>query len=373
MLFAVIGSPGAIFDVNRFRFPREIFVVFGCLIPFQLILLITMSGGIDSVGTASAALVNFMVLPIIILLVWRRWYTDDMLLLILRTLRFCVYAAAIYGLFLFFCKLLTGKLLEITFLTISGAQTGLIEDKDNLRGGLVMKLVSTYNNGNIYGAATILLLPIFDCIESKRVHKMILRAALLLTLSRTAWFGILLDQALTSGSHLIGASRYLPKVNVRSLKSVLLSLCVVFGITAFVVGLAWWLPNGIAMLADQSLSGRSEQLEIIHSFSLLPSGSYSGFSEMVFLSALRQFGLVGFLSTLILFLCPVGFGLVDKEIYASPIRKAAVKGLFLYFAMAWIDGAIDLIPVMAFYWFVVALAIYGKNSPSIRSSRLLMT
>ena len=60
-----------------------------------------------------------------------------------------------------------------------------------------------------------------------------------------------------------------------------------------------------------------------------------------------------------LFASPLWFSTIDPTIRDCPIRTAAVKGLILYFAIAWIDGAIEYIPVMAFYWFVMAVAIYG--------------
>jgi len=58
---------------------------------------------------------------------------------------------------------------------------GTLDSKYNSRQGGLSKLISTYNNGNQYGVATLLLLPLFDAFEHSRFRKLVVRAALVLT------------------------------------------------------------------------------------------------------------------------------------------------------------------------------------------------
>ena len=255
-------------------------------------------------------------------------------------------------------------MIEIPYLTVNAADVGLLETEKHIdRGGLI-KLFSTYNNGNIYGIATLLLLPIYDCIEQRKVNRLLVRAALILTLSRTVWVGLVLEQAISTAESVVFLCRNFPIIRTRALVKSLGGVALIVTIIGAVVSLAFLSPLGATFLTDSSLGGRADQLHILHGFSLLPTGPYSGFSEMVFLAALRELGFVGFVLMLLLFLCPLSFAFVDKGLLEKPLRRAAVKGLLLYSAVAWIDGAIDYIPVMAIYWFVVVVAIYGCDYQS---------
>ena len=129
---------------------------------------------------------------------------------------------------------MTGKMIEIPYLTVNIADYGLDENKYNLRFGFLMKLVSTYSNGNVYGAATVILLPLFDQIESKKAFRALVRVALFLTLSRTAWFALIFDMLLTSWPALRKTVLDLPVVVPRKLRKLFsrsgyLRNCCVFG------------------------------------------------------------------------------------------------------------------------------------------------
>ena len=52
------------------------------------------------------------------------------------------------------------------------------------------KLISTYNNGNIFGVCTLMLFPIFYKNTKSKLKIFIVVLALLLTLSRTVWIGL---------------------------------------------------------------------------------------------------------------------------------------------------------------------------------------
>ena len=97
---------------------------------------------------------------------------------------------ALYGIVLFVYKIVTGDWIEIPFLTINYGDVGLMDYKHINRGGDIFKLISTYNNGNIYGVCMLMLLPFYEQCEDKGWKTLIVKASLVLTLSRTVWIGL---------------------------------------------------------------------------------------------------------------------------------------------------------------------------------------
>ena len=96
-----------------------------------------------------------------------------------------------YGIFLFFYKLGTGSFIEIPYLTVNAGDLGELEGKSIDRGG-IFKLISTYNNGNVYGISILILLPLYAHLE-KRLSRVLTVKASLVFLRRfaeadeTAW------------------------------------------------------------------------------------------------------------------------------------------------------------------------------------------
>jgi hypothetical protein len=58
-------------------------------------------------------------------------------------------------------------------------------------------------------------------------------------------------------------------------------------------------------------------------------------------------------------LAPCVFSLNAKSAY----RKSFLAGVVLYIVLAMSDGAIMFIPVMAFFWFMVSMAISRTSFP----------
>src|SRR5690606_38415621 len=85
---------------------------------------------------------------------------------LLRALRAAVLLVSVYGIFLFFYKLLTGSFIEIPYLTVNAGDVGEMEGKSIDRGG-IFKLISTYNNGNVYGISMLILLPLYAYLEPR--------------------------------------------------------------------------------------------------------------------------------------------------------------------------------------------------------------
>ena len=358
-IFATIATPFAILDTRQLRFSPLTLFVLCCLFPFQCSLLLSMLHGVESIGAAFSTIISFFIFPVIFLLLWRPWYRERLQMRTLNAVRICIYLAALFGVAMFIMRLVAGKTLEIPLLTVNLADYGQIEDKDNLRYNLIMKLVSTYNNGNVYGAATLILLPMFDFLEPNRWRKVLVRLALLLTLSRTAWIGLIVERLLVIWPSLVAIALRLPVISVRRIRQFAIPAAAISVILLLVILLAVSMPGGFGMLTDTSLGGRVASLNAITAVSLFPSQSFSGFGEMVYPTALGQLGITGLIAILILFFCPLGLGFIDRTIHRSGLRQAAIRGLLLYAIIAWSDGAIEFIPVMCFYWFTMAIAIHG--------------
>ena len=77
-----------------------------------------------------------------------------------------------------------------------------------------------------------------------------------------------------------------------------------------------------------------------------------------------NFGLLGLLAFVLLMISPLLLLLIDLSALRSPTRRAALHGLVLYSLIAWVDGAIHLIPVMAFYWFTYMIYLFGWPNES---------
>ena len=67
--------------------------------------------------------------------------------------------------------------------------------------------------------------------------------------------------------------------------------------------------------------------------------------------------------------------MVDSSALKSPYRRAALKGLMLYSFLAWVDGAFNFIPTMAFYWFVYMIYLFGWPAahPAPQESAVVLT
>ena len=88
-------------------------------------------------------------------------------------------------------------------------------------------------------------------------------------------------------------------------------------------------------------------------------GSVSSISEIIYSSALAQFGILGGLFFTLVFLFPIVLYASSIRIRRSVMRTAAFKGLMIYMIVACADGALNLIPTMAFYWFTYMVMLEG--------------
>jgi len=332
-------------------------VVVGSVIPFATAFIYSgVTNGVISPSYAFSSFVGLCVLPPIFLLIYPAflpWINGERFA---RTLCLCMLVAALWGIFLFFWHPLTGHLIEIPYLTVNADDYGLIEKTKHINRGFFLKLISTYNNGNLYGVATLILLPLFDVLEPKRWKRNTLKLALVLTLSRTVWAGMILMEVLSFVR--IGGKTVQTFPRVSFGPAVKKGLIIVSTVALVLIGLVLE-SQDLSYLFDKQLGGRAGSLNAFSNPTLLPAHPVGAFSEIVYASALTEYGVVGLLSVLLIFTLPVFLVLVNPGSMQSPIRRAALKGIIMYMVMAALDGALNLIPVMVFYWFAYMIFLEG--------------
>ncbi len=360
--YALIGATAIPAVVVRMlvlplAFRPSALIAFGAVIPFQVLMYYSARvNGVDGIGSLISDVAGFVLLPFVFLLVYPAFLPGIDAARLGKYLRFCVLAAALWGIFLFFWRPIFGFYIEIPLLTVNLADYGQLEATKHINRGAFYKLISTYNNGNIYGVATLTLFPLYKLLERSRWKRNTVRLALVLTLSRTVWLGLLIEQLLSLVGSLPSLLRSLPRIYPeqakRRLGALLMTLAIVFAGFIFSV-------QSLSFLVDSTFGGREGQLAVFANPTFLPSVPFTGFSEVVYSSALQLFGLTGLLSIVLIFLSPLLLIALFPKLLEAPTNRAAAKGLILYAIVAGADSAINLIPVMAFYWFVYMVFLHG--------------
>ena len=337
--------------------PRTL-AAFASTLPFTFLFIFSYrANGIAVMGAAVSDFVSFIVLPVAFLLVYPAFLTHVDGPRLDRLLRFSILAAALFGIFLFVLYPITHKLIEIPYLTVNAEDYGLIESTKNIARGYFLKLISTYNNGNVYGVATLLLLPLYDKLEPRLWRRNTVRLALVFTLSRSIWAGLVIEQLLSLLRLGADAAATFPRLYpgpALRRAAVLLGVvgAIFFGVTVSSLNLSF--------LFAQDLGGRADTLAYsVHHVTLLPSVPIGPFAEIIYTTALADYGVLGLLALIFLLAFPILLFLAEPSLRHSPLRLAALKGLILYSIVAGADGAINLIPVMAFYWFVYMVFLEG--------------
>ena len=354
----------------QLKVSRQLIAAIISVLPFQILFIFSyLQNGVDSLGYAISIFSGFFILPFLFLVVY-----PPLLGLIdgvrfRRYLSFCIFAAAIYGIFLFVWHPITGSFIEIPFLTVNVDDYGLLESTKHIDRGTFLKLISTYNNGNVYGVATLILLPLYNLLEKKRWKRVVVKIALVLTLSRTVWAGLIFEQVL---SFVVQIGRQMPKFPKFQYAGLIKRGLLVFATLALVLVGIVLNGTGLAFILDSSLGGRGEQLQAFLRPTFLPGLPLTGFSEMMYSSALSLYGVTGFLAIILIFITPIVMLMLDPQVMRDPVKRSGLKGLIIYAAVAAIDGATDLIPVMAFYWFAYMTFLMGLpgQTSEVRSNKL---
>jgi hypothetical protein len=331
--------------------------VFASLAPFPFFLFYSLyANGQESIAITGALIAGFVFLPAIFLGVFPPFLRFVDFERFRRYFCFCILAAALWGIFLFFYHPIMGHYIEIPYLTVNAGDYGQLENTKNLARGGYLKLIATYNNGNLYGVATLILLPLYLYLEPAKWKRNVIRIALILTLSRTVWAGLILEQLLSLAAKLPHVVARFPRIRPRRAAPQLIA---VVATSCLILPGLFFSGHGAGFLFDSSLGGRAGEATGFLSSTLLPSTQVGPFEELFYASALRLYGVLGLLAIVLIFATPV-FILVWKPwLVRIPTRRAAAKGLILYALIANIDAAALLIPVMAFYFFAYMVFLHG--------------
>jgi len=338
--------------------PRRVFIVVALLVPMQVLFIYAgYFYGASSLPFAVSTFTGLFPLPWMFLLLYPPFlrYIDGERLSFY--LRWCVLLAALWGLFLFVWHPLTGHYVEIPYFTVNAEDYGELEHTKHIARGFFFKLISTYNNGNLYGVATLTMLPLYNVLETVRWRRMTVKLAILLTLSRTVWAGLVIVEALPLVVLFANQIKTFPHVYLRSAFRRILAVAVTVALVF--VALTFNAVSSLDFLFDASLGGRSQSLGGLFDAPWIPTQPLTGFLEILYTSVANNFGYVGLISFVLILVSPLLILFVDRTALDSPTRRAALKGLVLYIFLAGADGVFNYIPMMAFYWFIFMIYIYG--------------
>ncbi|NGX48625.1 MAG: hypothetical protein K940chlam5_00213 [Candidatus Anoxychlamydiales bacterium] len=341
-LFLAIISVSTLFR-KKYTVRKDHIFSLIALVPFQVYSLLSMYiNGIQSSGFFISFLVSFLFLPFIFFLVFSEYIENLDLEYFFKIFKRSILFISSYGIFLFFYRGVFGYLLEIPLLTVNWHEKGLLETiKCINHRGFFLKLISTYNNGNIYGICLLMVLPLYKYLEKSIVKKSIVKLSIILTLSRTVWIGYILADFFFNF--------FIIKNKKKSLiKFLISSICFIVILLIFA---KFYLHKPFSWYFDPTLGGRLVDKSFeVNFFSSLP---FAHIEEMVYLSIFDTFGFLG----LLLFIIGICFSLFNYlfkniNVVKSPIDLCIFFGLLTYLIISISDSATLYLPVMAFYWFL---------------------
>jgi len=297
---------------------------------------ICMNGSTTTLGFLVSLFISTLVLPLFFILLLPRPTSPIFYRAFIKDLKNALFVVALLGVVLFLYKLITGDFIGIPYLTFTGSDVSALDEKDNSRNSDVSKLISTYNNGNIYGACMLMSLPFYDEAEKSLWKRLFFKMAICLTLSRTAWAGLMFYQ--------IFDFMVFHKISFKKL--IVFILGMVLSVFAILV-VAEYMQWDFSTIFDRELGGRTlYQGEV----TMLPQDPFSGINEITYVSMLYDFGIIGLVLFLVFYFAPsVYLGLYTEKL--GRWRKRALFGIIVYWMVSLSDGAFLLIPVTAFYWF----------------------
>lgn len=342
---------------GRYRaLARRSMLTFFATIPLQGVTLLLVLGMPSAYPAYTFSfVVGFVLLPYTFLLVLEPQIGEIDLDHLQIWIRRCVSFAAVYGIVLFVYVLIRRKFFYVPYLTINaGDVTGFASgdpSKDIYRGGGIFKLISTYNDGNIYGVAVLMLLPLYDLSQRSTAWRLLVRASILMTLSRTAWVGLFAYEMISAV--------YLRPLRRLTLLYILAGLSVAIGGVLYLLS---FMHHGLSFLFDPTLGGRTEELQHITPM-FAPGGAILFPSEIIYANVLAGLGIIGLVCFLIAMFTPLTLAMMGPRRNDRRVR-ALVVGMSMLLICGLSDGPILLIPIMAFYWALASLCLTASKHPS---------
>lgn len=340
-LFLFIASYSCFFKKEKL-FSKNHLLTLGFFIPLQIVFMVTVFlHGFDSYGYMISFFINYLIFPFLFFLIFPSEFDQKSLEDLFYWLKRGIFFLASYGIFLFFYKLFTGRFIEIPFLTVNFHDYLDLDASKCIDRGGVFKLISTYNNGNLFGVCMLMLLPLYTLIEKSFFKKIVVKGALILTLSRTIWVGAILYEIIN-----------IAFLKEPLLKKILKFIFLGFFVVTFVFLLISFSPFKLDFILDRFLGNRVGQLHVLDVATFWPSRPFWGIYEVVYLGMIYSLGYLGLICFLLAFFFPLSFLFFRKS---QMFQKRAAFGLFLYLILCLADGAFLLIPVGCFCLFLILL------------------
>ncbi|GGE84195.1 hypothetical protein GCM10011404_16100 [Sphingomonas prati] len=351
MLVGLIAPLGLIGLIRRPAIsPVAVFHFLALFLPLGLFTLYRIQSGAGAPVVLLTYSALFLILPLVTLIVFSSYLEALTERQIATVLKWCVVFVLGWGILNFLSYALFTHFIEVPYLTINAADSGEILGKNNRRGSL-MKLVSTYNNGNVCGVCLLMLMPLFVHVTKSRMWTVLMCLAIILTLSRTAWFGLVCVLGIMMALRLIRVTNIFGWTVGIALAGVLILLLPAIG----------WTPD---RLIDPTLGHRDYQwlgLQI----TLFGSGEVR-VHEILYLGLLQSLGVIGLLLALAVLFFPVGYGLASLS-RLSALRRSALAGIIAYLVVACLDAALIYPPVFLQFLFLVAL-LYRRGFAGAREA-----
>lgn len=336
-----------ILDKYQFRINSKHYMCYVATLPFVCFFTIHLAifGYDGTIGNLISFYVSFVFLPLLFFVFLSSFLAKIKGNYIERLITNGVFVVAVYGIFLFIYKQTTGVFLEIPYITVNAADLGeLSRSKFNQRGS-VSKLISTYNNGNIFGVCVLMLFPVFYKNCQSKIKILIVIVALLLTLSRTVWIGLIFYFLV------LYRNRFLKLAKVYFIGGIIL-----FFLGSILMTRYFQYGSLEGFIFDSNLGGRIIQIRQFSEITFLGEYVYKVIEEIVYLSIFKQFGIIGLLLFCISFFAPVYIFLHTKN-----NNSVYLFGIITYLFVCLSDGCILLIPTLAFFYFICTMTFITQN------------
>ncbi|MGJ3500564.1 hypothetical protein PsalN5692_00104 [Piscirickettsia salmonis] len=261
-----------------------------------------------------------------------------------KILIYSFYFVCLFGIIQFILLNTVHLNIQIPYLTVTGADPGIIFDKDNNRG-FIVKFMSSYSNGNIFGIAVLMWFPLvaFSLIGSRK-SIWLYRLCVFLSFSRTAWFMMFIVETL---------------LMIKRKKGIYL---VIFFFIMFIILLIVFSYGFGDFVFNYQLGGRLDQITSLSFSDIFSFGNDFALREMVYPGMLKTFGIFGLLLFVVVYLYPVistwSQVLTDRAWFAR-------IGIISYIFAMFIDGAYILMPIQFIYWLMVAALFHYSKKPEL--------
>lgn len=345
--FLFVLSVFILFEKRAFLIQTKHFICYLATLPFVVYfsLNIFFRGYDGSLGNLVAFYVSFVFLPLLFYLFLSPFFKKMDFVYLEKRIAQAVFLVSLYGIILFAFKQLTGHYIEIPYVTVNAGDLGTLEGKYNMRGSLY-KLISTYNNGNIFGVCILMLFPIFHKKNISKIKLGIVILALILTLSRTVWLGLLFYFIL------IYKDSIFRLIKIYALLGLILIL-----IGAFLMNRYFQYGSLSGFILDSNLGGRIHQIRQLSGLSFFGNQTFKFIEEIVYLSIFKQLGLIGLILFCFSFFMPVYIAITTKK-----NNYLYLVGCMVYLFVCCSDGCMLYIPTLVFFYFVSTMIFISKNN-----------